>query len=130
MLKLLAFAVLIAAGQLMFKRTAQDIAEVSGTIAIIQRIMFNPWFITATGLYVAATFLWTIALREIPLSGAYPFMALAFVLVPVGAMLFFGERLDIRYFIGLALVLAGIAVIGSGGVARYDRAEHHQPSSD
>jgi len=122
MLKLLAFAVLIAAGQLLFKRTAQGVADVTGTVAIVQRIMFDPYFIAATAMYLAATFLWIFALREIPLSSAYPFMALAFVLVPAGAMFFFGESLDLRYFIGLALILAGIAVISSSSIASYERA--------
>ena len=115
MLKLIAFAVLIAAGQLMFKRTAHDVAEVTGTLTIFRRILFDPWFIGATAMYLSATFLWVFALRETPLSSAYPYMALAFVLVPAGAVFFYGESLNFRYFIGLTLVIAGIAVIGSGG---------------
>lgn len=123
MLKLLAFAILIAAGQLLFKRTAQGISDVNGTVAIVQRIMFDPYFIAATTMYLSATFLWIFALREIPLSSAYPFMALAFVLVPAGAMFFFGESLGLRYFIGLALILAGIAVISPIGMASDKRAD-------
>jgi undecaprenyl phosphate-alpha-L-ara4N flippase subunit ArnE len=118
MLKLFAFAILVAGGQLLFKRTAHDVADVSGMIAILGRILFDPWFIAAMILYLSATFLWIFALREIPLSSAYPFMALAFVLVPAGAVIFYGEQLDVRYFIGLALVIGGMAVIGSGNALR------------
>lgn len=117
MLKLLTFAFIVAAGQLLFKRVARDVSELTGIGAILRHIMVDPWFITATALYVCATILWILALRDMPLSRAYPFMALAFVLVPVGAFVFYGETLGIRYFVGLGLVLAGIAVIGDSSIA-------------
>ena len=114
MLKLLIFAFIVAAGQLLFKRVASDVSGISGNAAILRHIMFDPWFLSATALYVGATLLWILALREIPLSKAYPFMALAFVLVPAGAVVFYGETLGLRYFVGLGLVLLGIALIGGG----------------
>lgn len=113
MTKLLAFAFLIATGQLLFKRTAQGVANVHGAPAIVRHILFDPWFIAALTIYMFATFLWIFALREVPLSKAYPFLALAFFLVPVGAMIFYGEPLGLRYFLGLAFVLAGIMILGS-----------------
>ena len=118
MLKLLAFAVMIAAGQLMFKRTAQGVTNVSGVEATFRQILVDPWLFMAMGLYVAATLLWIFALREIPLSRAYPFMALAFVLVPAGAVFVYGEVVGVRYFVGLTLILLGIAVIGGGSSAK------------
>ena len=118
MLKLLAVAGMLAAGQLMFKRTAQGVTNVSGVEATFRQILVDPWFFMAMGLYVAATILWIFALREIPLSRAYPFMALAFVLVPAGAVFVYGEVVGVRYFVGLTLILLGIAVIGGGSSAK------------
>lgn len=120
MWKLFAFAILIAAGQLLFKRTAQGVTNVNGFEAIIRQILVDPWFIIAMTMYMAATILWILALREIPLSRAYPFMALAFVLVPAGAVVCYGETLDARYFIGLALVIAGMALTASSAMAPRD----------
>ena len=121
MIKLLAFAVLVATGQLLFKRTAHGVANITGVGAALRHILFDPWFIAALTIYMSATFLWIFALREVPLSKAYPFMALAFVLVPVGAMLFYGETLGYRYFFGLAFVLVGITIISSGAEHQVNR---------
>jgi drug/metabolite transporter (DMT)-like permease len=111
MLKLLLFVVVMTVGQLLFKRSADALAGVEGTSELIRRLAIDPGFLAALTLYAFATFLWVAALREIPLSRAYPFTALAFTLVPVGAALFFGETLGPRYLLGLALVLAGIFLI-------------------
>jgi len=37
-------------------------------------------------------------------------MALAVVLVPLGSHIVFGERFQYQYFIGVALIMAGIIV--------------------
>ncbi len=39
-----------------------------------------------------------------------PFMALAFVIVPLASRFFFGERFAPTYFIGTALIMSGIVV--------------------
>lgn len=113
MLKLVLFAIVVAAGQLLFKRVAMSLGETTGPIGLLRQVVVDPWFILATMLYIGATLLWIAALRDIPLSRAYPFTALAFALVPVGAVLFFGETLGGRYYLGLFMLLTGIALISS-----------------
>jgi drug/metabolite transporter (DMT)-like permease len=49
-------------------------------------------------------------LREAPLRLAYPFMGLAFVIVPCLTWLFFGEPLRAPTLIGSALILAGVVI--------------------
>ena len=51
-------------------------------------------------------------LQRVALVYAYPFAALAFVLVPFGAAAFFGKRLSSGVLIGTALIVAGICVTG------------------
>ena len=113
MLKLIAFALIMVVGQLSFKKVALELGPVSGIGPIIRHLAINPWFLIALALYGTATILWILALREIPLSRAYVFVALAFALVPIGAALFFHEVLGLRYAAGLILVVLGIAIIGS-----------------
>ena len=105
---LLLFPILLAAGQVLFKKAALAIAPGSW-----QSIVLNGWMAAALLFYVAATGLWVWILRTAPLSAAYPFAALSFVLVPVGAMLLFGESLGWRYAAGAALIVAGVAVTSS-----------------
>jgi len=55
--------------------------------------------------------LWVYILRTVPLSFAYPFSALGFVLVPVAAKLIFGESIGRMYLIGAVLVIGGLLFI-------------------
>lgn len=65
--------------------------------------------------YVLAMGLWIIALRDVPLSLAYPFTAFAFIFVPILALIIFGERVNIYYFIGLIMIIIGILFCVRGG---------------
>lgn len=113
MLRLIIFALIMVVGQLSFKRVALGLGGVEGLFPIIRHLATDVWFIAALGLYGLSTLLWVTALRDIPLSKAYVFVALAIALVPIGAAMFFHERLEPRYYLGLLLVIAGVVIIGS-----------------
>jgi len=49
-------------------------------------------------------------LQKSDLGRIYPLMALAFVLVPIGSYLFFQERFNPQYFVGVTLIIGGIIV--------------------
>ena len=57
-----------------------------------------------------ASLLWVRFLTTVTLSRAYPFAALAFVLVPAAGYLFFHEPITLRYALGTALIVVGVAV--------------------
>ena len=104
---LLLFSLALAAGQLLFKLGASQgeaARSVTGAVALLLR----PAILSALVLYGGATLLWTYLLTKIPLTVAYPFAALAFVFVPLGARFLLGEPLSLRYGVGMALILAGI----------------------
>lgn len=105
---LIATPIMIAAGQIMFKKTSERLLTRadSGFISIA----FDPVFITALALYGTATLLWIYVLKTVPLSYAYSFMALTFVIVPLLALLFLGESLSWRYGVGSALIIAGLII--------------------
>jgi drug/metabolite transporter (DMT)-like permease len=70
----------------------------------------------AVALYAGATLLWVRILTSVPLSRAYPFAALAFVLVPAAGYLFFQEQITIRYAVGVTFIVIGV-VIAAGAAA-------------
>jgi drug/metabolite transporter (DMT)-like permease len=57
-----------------------------------------------------ATGLWVALLREVPLSVAYPFVALAFFLVPLMGHWVLGEALRWQTLAGAAVIVAGVWV--------------------
>ena len=49
-----------------------------------------------------------VALRTLPLSQLIAFAALAYIIVPVGGHLAFGEKLQSQFWIGSGLIILGI----------------------
>jgi multidrug transporter EmrE-like cation transporter len=97
------FALMLAGGQVLFKKAA--IAAGAGPL---WAGIVNSWTVAALALYAAATVLWIAILRTTPLSQAYPFAALGFVIVPLASTLVFAETLSPRYGIGVMCIVAGI----------------------
>jgi drug/metabolite transporter (DMT)-like permease len=106
------FGLLLALGQVLFKLAGRDSSLVRGWLDIAG-VFATPWFWLALVVYGGATLLWIVLLQRVPLSRAYPFAALGFVLVPAASVWIFGERITLLYVIGSALVVLGILTIGA-----------------
>lgn len=96
----------ISIGQLMFKKAA-------AALPVQPEVMdwlLNGWLIASLALYGITTLGWIWILRHAPLHLAYPFMGLAFLIVPTLAWLFLGEPLQWRTLAGGVLIVAGVAL--------------------
>ena len=98
---------LLAVGQILFKLASADIVL---TRAGMLPSLFSVKLVVAFAVYSFATVLWLVALKGLPLRVAYPFVALAFFIVPVLAHFLLGEALGWNTFAGAALIAAGVAV--------------------
>lgn len=96
----------LSIGQILFKISATALSE-SGTFFAIKpaAILF-----AAMCLYGSTSVAWVWVLQKVELGRVYPLMALAFILVPFGSHLAFGERFQPQYFIGVAMIMIGIVV--------------------
>ena len=116
--ELITFPVVIAAGQILFKHAAAQIGPERfgpghGSPWVLD-VAKLPTMWLAVLLYAAATLLWVRILTTVPLSRAYPFMALAFVLVPAAGYFLFSESITVRQAFGTALIVAGVVVVARG----------------
>ena len=68
------------------------------------------WLISALLMYGVTTFGWIWTLQQGSLSRLYPWMALAFVIVPLLSTLFLGDRLLPSYWIGVAMIIMGVCI--------------------
>ena len=112
-LQLISFVFLMSLGQILFKKTALSISS-SGALGLIDSILkaiHIPWLYMALGVYALATIFWLYLLQRIPLTIAYPFSALAMIIVPILAIFLFGEKLNFSYWVGLVLIISGITII-------------------
>ncbi|HLF11270.1 MAG TPA: EamA family transporter [Gammaproteobacteria bacterium] len=111
-LGLLTVAFILGIGQLFFKIAAERLVVGRGLAALAWSMVGWP-MATVLTLYAIATVLWVYLLHGLPLSRAYPFIALVFAFVPLLSWIVFRDSLDLRYGIGLVLMVAGLYLIAS-----------------
>jgi len=110
----LASPLLAAASQLIIKwqvLLAGPLPEsLAGKLQFVVLFLFRPWVILALAATFFSGIAWIIAMTRLELSYAYPYVALPFILVPLAAAWLFQEQVHSNQFIGMALILLGIAV--------------------
>lgn len=97
----------IAAGQIMFKMTADAMNAANSLLALRPLAFFGGTIF----LYGVTSIGWVLILRHAELGKIYPLMALAFVFVPIASHFLFGERFSNGYFIGSGLIAVGLITI-------------------
>jgi multidrug transporter EmrE-like cation transporter len=105
--QLLLFSVCLSSGQILFKFAADHSQKITSLPGLVH-LLGSPFLWPALALYAGATLLWIFLLQQVPLSRAYPFAALGFVLVPFCSYFLFGENISLRFIAGTSLILVGI----------------------
>lgn len=97
---------MVCSGQLLFKLVGLRMH--AGSSLLEPKV----WMIAVLSMiiYGSATVLWVAVLRHVPLVKAYPYMALSFVLVPLGSIYFYSERVQWTYAAGAALIMLGVVI--------------------
>lgn len=111
---LLGFTLLLAAGQLLFKKVGLELRGGGALSDGALRVLKQPTLYAALTLYGVATLLWIWILSRVPLSRAYPYVALGVAFVPLASMMMFGERVRPVFWVGVALIGIGIMVTQIG----------------
>lgn len=93
-------------GQVFLKYTSNQLLIYSNYLEISVILPF----VAAVFIYSLATIAWVWALKFIPLSRAFPFVALSYIFVPLLCWFYFGESLNLRYFIGVILIIVGVYI--------------------
>ncbi len=88
--------------------------ELTEKIWFIMRLLLNPWILGGLLAAFLAAISWMAAMSKFPISYAYPFMSLAFVLVLILSNIFFKEPITMGKSIGMGLIVLGI-IFGSKG---------------
>lgn len=80
----------------------------------VMLLLFRPWVISAFAAAFGASLCWMLALQQLELSKAYPFMALNFVFVSLLAIPLFGEIMTLNKIAGLSFIVIGLVVLSQG----------------
>src|SRR5262245_52697347 len=74
-------------------------------------VLLSPGVFIGLALYGVGTLVWLMALREVQLSQAYPFVGLGFVLTTLAGWWLFGDALSPQRLLGIAMVVGGIVIV-------------------
>lgn len=98
--------------QIAFKLAARQLGDGEFNAEWLMAAATSPlvWF--AVLLYLTVFVLWMLILQQIDLSRAFPLTALTYVTVPAAGLFFFNESLTLAQAGGIALILAGVVLVG------------------
>jgi multidrug transporter EmrE-like cation transporter len=111
---LLLFAVATAAtGQVMLKHGMQIATarahDSSGSLAL--RAATSPWVLLGLVVFGVSAIAWLAALSKVPLSVAYPFNALGYLVILIASILVLHERANVMTWVGSLLVVSGLLIV-------------------
>jgi undecaprenyl phosphate-alpha-L-ara4N flippase subunit ArnE len=72
----------------------------------------SPWLWLALAALGLGLLVWLLVLQRLEVGVAYPMLSLNFVLITLVARFVFHETIDRRHWLGVALVIAGVALLG------------------
>lgn len=104
------------AGQLSLKSGMTQVGQV-GAAALAQplqlalRVLTTPLVVGGLGLYVLGAAAWLTVLSRVPLSLAYPMLALSYALTPALAWLLLGEQVSSLRWLGIFTICVGVLLV-------------------
>jgi len=111
---LLLFAVLSAAvGQVVLKHGMQiassRAAHSGGSLAL--RAATSPWVLLGLVVFGVSAVAWLAALSRVPLSVAYPFNALGYLVILTASIVLLHERANVLTWVGTFMVVSGLLIV-------------------
>jgi multidrug transporter EmrE-like cation transporter len=111
---LLLFAVVSAAtGQVILKHGMQvassRAAQSGGSLAL--RAATSPWVLLGLVVFGISAVAWLAALSRVPLSVAYPFNALGYLVILTASIVILHERANVLTWVGTVLVVSGLLIV-------------------
>ena len=116
----LATVALVIVGQTLLKRGMNAVGAIGrvrlrapGRLVVEMASRWELW--VGTVLYAASAVAWLLALSTASPSLAYPFLCLSYLGVAVTAVVVLGERLTPAQWLGVLLIIVGVAVVTLAG---------------
>ena len=112
----IAVAVLLVAiglgvvGQLLIKLGLNKLGE-SPSVGKVIKSIFTPLVFSGFACYGVSSLLYLNALSRLPLSYAYPMIAISYVAVVVASWKFLGEDINALRIAGLAVIIVGVVLV-------------------
>ena len=116
-LSLILLAVLCGVGgQLTLKMGMSHVGPIGAEattqpLQVALRVLTSPLVLGGLGLYALGAVAWLTVLSRVPLSFAYPILALSYAFTPILAWLILGESVPSLRWVGIATICLGVLVV-------------------
>lgn len=110
---LIAAVLLAACGHLLIKYglTRVPVLDHPSIAARVFADLLTPQVILGLAVYGFGTLLWIAVVSKRDISYLYPFTAVNYVLITLGGMWLFGETVSARRWLGISVVMLGVAAL-------------------
>jgi drug/metabolite transporter (DMT)-like permease len=108
------------AGQLTLKSGMSRVGVISAErlgrpIELLLHLVKTPLVPVGLTLFVVSAAFWMLVLSRVPLSYAYPFVGLTYVLIALFGKFVLKEHVPVLRWAGIALIVVGILLVGNAG---------------
>jgi drug/metabolite transporter (DMT)-like permease len=102
-----------AGGQLMFKAASKRLPPFAelGLVKLVLTMFTTPMIVAGFACFFVSSLMWIVAIRSVPLSAAYPMVALSYIIIFFGSYYLFNEPLCWRHWVGALMIVGGIVLI-------------------
>jgi multidrug transporter EmrE-like cation transporter len=92
-----------------------QVSDLKHPVTLVKRIFKEgPWAIVGIMLYAISAVFWLVVLSRVPLSVAYPVVAVGYVIVVLYSRFVFNEQVKWIAWVGLAFIVIGVAITAQG----------------
>jgi multidrug transporter EmrE-like cation transporter len=100
------------AGNLLIRAGLARAGGLGFSVAKLSQVFLQPLMLAGLVLYATAALLWFRVVSTEELTTSYPLLvSMTFILVTLGAVFFFDERISVQKALGMGVILIGIVVI-------------------
>lgn len=108
---------LATAGQLLLKSGMEKVGFISGKelsrpMQLAVNVLKTPQVVFGLAVFAASAAMWLVVLSRVPLSFAYPFVGVTYVLTTLFAKFVLHESVPALRWAGLLLIIVGILAVG------------------
>lgn len=109
--------VLATGGQLLLKAGMTQVGyigkeKLGSPVKLVLHVLTTPQVLLGLLLFVLSAAVWLVVLSRVPLSFAYPFVGVTYVLIALFSRFALHEHVPSLRWVGLALIVFGILIIG------------------
>ena len=110
---LIAFAasIISAIGQICLKYAMIKHGEIDLTFLGLIKLFTEPWLLFALLIYFFGLVAWLYVISKVPLSTAYPALALTYIIIPILSVFLFHESVGPYQVMGISFIFIGILII-------------------